>query len=105
MPDATSNTPAKSFHHHLKKMQGRDPKEGGRVSTPLEVLFDLVFATAFSVAANEVAHELAAAHYWAGLFGLAYASLAICWAWISFSWFASAFDTDDWGFASRPWCR
>jgi low temperature requirement protein LtrA len=23
---------------------------------------------------------------------------AICWAWINFSWFASAYDTDDWAF-------
>jgi low temperature requirement protein LtrA len=29
-------------------------------------------------------------------FGLA--TFAICWAWINFSWFASAYDTDDWAF-------
>ncbi len=27
-----------------------------------------------------------------------FASFAICWAWINFSWFASAYDTDDWIF-------
>ena len=26
------------------------------------------------------------------------AIFAICWAWINFSWFASAYDTDDWAF-------
>jgi low temperature requirement protein LtrA len=28
--------------------------------------------------------------------GFAFSMFAICWAWINFSWFASAFDTDDW---------
>ena len=28
----------------------------------------------------------------------AFASFAICWAWLNFSWFSSAYDTDDWIF-------
>ena len=32
------------------------------------------------------------------LLGFGFASFAICWAWINFSWFASAYDTDDWIF-------
>ena len=28
----------------------------------------------------------------------AFASFAICWAWVNFSWFSSAYDTDDWIF-------
>jgi low temperature requirement protein LtrA len=28
----------------------------------------------------------------------AFAVFAICWAWINYSWFASAYDTDDWAF-------
>src|SRR5206468_1814117 len=27
-----------------------------------------------------------------------YATFAICWAWINFLWFSSAYDTDDWIF-------
>ena len=33
-----------------------------------------------------------------GIGGFAFAMFAICWAWINFSWFASAYDTDDWFF-------
>jgi low temperature requirement protein LtrA len=32
----------------------------------------------------------------AGLLGFTFATFAVCWAWINFSWFASAYDTDDW---------
>src|ERR671921_240243 len=35
-------------------------------------------------------------HVAAGVLGFLFAMFAICWAWINFSWFASAFDTDDW---------
>jgi low temperature requirement protein LtrA len=39
---------------------------------------------------------LAENHVGAGLLGFSLATFAICWAWINFSWFASAYDTDDW---------
>jgi low temperature requirement protein LtrA len=79
-------------------MGGRDPHEAHRVATPLELLFDLTFATSFSLAAAQLAHALAEGHYAAGLLGFGFASFAICWAWINFSWFSSAYDTDDWMF-------
>ncbi|MEO5758275.1 MAG: low temperature requirement protein A [Mesorhizobium sp.] len=87
-----------TLHHHVRRMAGRDPHEGHRVATPLELLFDLTFVTAFSFAASQLAHALAEGHYAAGLLGFAFASFAICWAWINFSWFSSAYDTDDWIF-------
>ncbi len=77
-------------------MTGRDPHEAHRVATPLELLFDLTFATAFSLAAGQFARLLAQGHYGPALVGLAMAGFAICWAWVNFSWFASAYDTDDW---------
>ncbi|PRC45674.1 hypothetical protein C6A85_93965, partial [Mycobacterium sp. ITM-2017-0098] len=77
-------------------MAGRDPHEPGRAATPLELLFDLTFVVAFSVAASEFAHLLAAGHIAAGLAAFFFAMFAVCWAWINFSWFASAYDTDDW---------
>ncbi len=86
------------LHHHRRRMLGRDPDEVHRAATPLELLFDLTFATSFSFAAAQLAHALAAGHVGAGLIGFGFASFAICWAWINFSWFASAFDTDDWIF-------
>ncbi|MGH9419339.1 MAG: low temperature requirement protein A, partial [Thermoanaerobaculia bacterium] len=79
-------------------MRGRDPGEKHRVATPLELLFDLTFAASFGLAASDFAAVLAAGHYRAGLIGLGFASFAICWAWINFSWFSSAYDTDDWVF-------
>jgi low temperature requirement protein LtrA len=79
-------------------MGGRDPDEAHRVATPLELLFDLTFATSFSLAASQLAHALAQGHDAAALLGFGFASFAICWAWINFSWFSSAYDTDDWIF-------
>ena len=79
-------------------MGGRDRHEAHRVATPLELLFDLTFVISFGLAASQLAHALAAGHYAPGLLGFALASFAICWAWINFSWFASAYDTDDWIF-------
>jgi len=79
-------------------MGGRDPHEEHRVATPLELLFDLTFATSFGLAASQLAHALAEGHFQSGLLGFALAGFAICWAWINFSWFASAYDTDDWIF-------
>jgi low temperature requirement protein LtrA len=77
-------------------MSGRDPHEEHRVATPLELLFDLTFVVGFSIAANEFAHMLAENHIGAGLLAFSFAAFAICWAWINFAWFASAYDTDDW---------
>lgn len=77
-------------------MSGRDPHEPYRAVTPLELLFDLTFVIAFGVAAAQFAHTLASGHIESGLVSFAFATFSICWAWINFSWFASAYDTDDW---------
>ena len=82
--------------HRLRRMTGRDPDEEHRAASPLELLYDLTFVVAFGVAANELAHLLAEGHFLSGLLGFAITTFAICWVWINFSWFASAYDTDDW---------
>ena len=79
-------------------MLGRDPNQPHRAATPLELLFDLTFVVAFGVAAEQLAHLLAEGHLASGLTGFGFAMFAVCWAWINFSWFASAYDTDDWPF-------
>jgi low temperature requirement protein LtrA len=84
--------------HETRRMGGRNPHEPHRVATPLELLFDLTFATSFSLAASQFADALASGRYAAALLGFGFASFAICWAWINFSWFSSAYDTDDWIF-------
>jgi len=77
-------------------MSGRDPHEEHRAATPLELLYDLTFVVAFGIAADELAHYLADGHYRAGILGFVFATFAVSWAWINYSWFASAYDTDDW---------
>jgi low temperature requirement protein LtrA len=83
-------------HHRLRQMSGRDPHEEFRVATPLELLFDLTFVVAFGTAASEFARSLSQNHIGAGLAGFAFATFVVWWAWMNFSWFASAYDTDDW---------
>jgi low temperature requirement protein LtrA len=82
--------------HRRRRLGGRDPDEAHRSATPLELLFDLTFVVAFGIAANELAHYVAEGHVWPGILGFAFASFAVAWAWINYSWFASAYDTDDW---------
>ena len=89
---------ADALHHHSRRMVGRDRHEHHRVATPLELLFDLTFVISFGLAASQLAHAVAEGHYTAGLLGFGFASFGICWAWVNFSWFASAYDTDDWIF-------
>jgi low temperature requirement protein LtrA len=95
---STAPLAAETLHHHSRRMGGRDPHEAHRVATPLELLFDLTFVAAFGIAASHFAHALAEGHIVPALLGFGLASFAICWAWINFSWFASAYDTDDWIF-------
>jgi len=77
-------------------MIGRDPGEKHRASTPLELLFDLTLVVAFAQAGDETAHLIAEGHVGSAVLGFVIVAFAVVWAWINFSWFASAFDTDDW---------
>ncbi|MDF0528306.1 low temperature requirement protein A [Tsukamurella sp. 8F] len=79
-------------------MSGRDPHERGRVATSLELFFDLTFVVVFSLTGVQFADHLAEAHYEAALLGFGFCGFAAVWAWINFTWAASAFDTDDWLF-------
>ncbi|HET9269810.1 MAG TPA: low temperature requirement protein A [Vicinamibacterales bacterium] len=76
-------------------MRARSPHEPHRVATPLELLFDLVFVVAIAEAASGLHHAVAEAHVVEGLTGYAMVFFAIWWAWMNFTWFASAYDTDD----------
>jgi low temperature requirement protein LtrA len=84
--------------HRLRRMVGRDPQETHRTATPLELLFDLTFVAAFAQAGDQAAHVIAEGHFGSAIVAFAFVSFAVCWAWVNFSWFASAFDTDDWFF-------
>ncbi len=91
-----AQTPIGIRAHRRQIVAGRDPDEEHRSATPLELLYDLTFVVAFGIAANELAHYLADGHVWTAILGFAFASFAVAWAWIQYSWFASAYDTDDW---------
>jgi low temperature requirement protein LtrA len=75
-------------------LDGRDPDEEHRASTPLELLFDLSFVVAVSAAAAALHHDLAI-HHLSGLIAFAMMFFGIWWAWLNYSWFASAYDTGD----------
>ena len=47
--------PLRAATHGLRPMAGRDPHDEHRVATPLELLYDLTFVIAFSVAGSEFA--------------------------------------------------
>jgi low temperature requirement protein LtrA len=78
-----------------RPLAGRDPAEEHRASTPLELLFDLSFVVAVSVAAAELHHGIAEDHVASSIGRYLMVFFAIWWAWMNFSWFASAYDTDD----------
>ncbi|MEV0247674.1 low temperature requirement protein A [Nocardia sp. NPDC050712] len=77
------------------RMTPRSPEEQHRAATPLELLFDLCFVVAIAQVALRLEHALAEGHFAAGVPSFFMVFFAIWWAWMNFSWFASAFDTDD----------
>jgi low temperature requirement protein LtrA len=78
-----------------RPMVGRDVSESHRASTPLELFFDLCFVVAVSQAVTGLHHFAAEGRFEDGIFRYSFAFFAIWWPWVNFTWFASAFDTDD----------
>ena len=78
-----------------RPLAGRDPDEPHRSSTPLELLFDLSFVVGVASAAAELHHGVAEGHVGTSAGHYLMVFFAIWWAWMNFSWFASAYDTDD----------
>ncbi|MFG6501744.1 low temperature requirement protein A [Microbacterium sp. P05] len=80
----------------LRRMIARDANEPTRVSSPLELLFDLTFVVAISQASSTLHHLISEDHVGQGVLAYLMVFFAVWWAWMNFTWFASAFDTDDW---------
>jgi low temperature requirement protein LtrA len=76
-------------------MTGRSTDERHRVSSPLELLFDLTFVVAIAQVAGQLAHAGEDGHLLSRLPLYCMVFFAIWWAWMNFTWFASAYDTDD----------
>lgn len=87
--------PESRLREWYRPMRSRDSGEHHRVATPLELLFDLCFVVAVGQAGASLHHALAEGHAAHGVSSFAMVFFAIWWGWLNFSWFASAFDTDD----------
>jgi low temperature requirement protein LtrA len=79
----------------LSPMRARSRHEPHRASTPLEAFFDLCFVVAVAAAGVPLHHSIAGHHLVAGFGDFLQVFFAIWWAWMNFTWFASAYDTDD----------
>jgi low temperature requirement protein LtrA len=88
MPDAKTR-------RWYRPMVARDVEEPHRASTPLELLFDLCFVVGVSQAAGRLHHALSADEIGHGIGSYLMVFFAIWWAWVNFTWFASAYDNDD----------
>ncbi|MBP2414277.1 low temperature requirement protein LtrA [Arthrobacter stackebrandtii] len=77
-------------------MKPRDPHEPGRVSSSLELFFDLVFAVAVAVASAQLHDSFAEGRIWEGLVSYAVVFFGVWWAWMNFTWFATSFAAEDW---------
>ena len=77
------------------RMTARDTDEPHRVSSPLELLFDLTFVVAIAALTAQLGHGIAAGHALDELAPFLQVFFAIWWAWMNFTWFASSYDTDD----------
>ncbi len=73
----------------------RNPEEAFRTSTPLELFFDLCFVVAVAQASASLHHELVEGHVADGVVGFLMGFFGVWWAWMNFTWFASAHDADD----------
>ncbi len=77
----------------------RDRQEHHRVATPLELFFDLASVVAIATAAHGLAHAISSNHAADGVIAFIFSFFAIWWAWMNYTWFASAYDN------SRPLFR
>ncbi|WBO65738.1 low temperature requirement protein A [Streptomyces camelliae] len=79
----------------LRRLTARGRDEVHRVSSPLELFFDLCFVVAIAQAGVQLVHAVAGGHAGDGILNYAMQFFAIWWAWMNFTWFASAYDNDD----------
>ncbi|QUC62568.1 low temperature requirement protein A [Streptomyces sp. A2-16] len=79
----------------LRRLTARGRDEAHRVASPLELFFDLCFVVAIAQAGVGLVHAVAEGHAGEGILNYAMLFFAIWWAWMNFTWFASAYDNDD----------
>ena len=79
----------------LKPLEARDPGESHRAATQLELFFDLVSVIAIAAVTESLHHAISEGHGLEMLANFVFLFVAIWWAWMNYTWFASAFDNDD----------
>ncbi|MFE7898898.1 low temperature requirement protein A [Streptomyces sp. NPDC057424] len=79
----------------LRRLRARGRDEAHRTTSPLELFFDLCFVVAVAQAGIELVHSVAEGHAGEGVLDYAMVFFALWWAWMNFTWFASAYDNDD----------
>lgn len=78
----------------LLPLPARDPAQPHRPSSQLELLFDLVSVIAIASITASLHHGISAGHGAEALPRMLFMFTTIWWAWMNFTWFASAFDND-----------
>ncbi|MEU5219572.1 low temperature requirement protein A [Streptomyces sp. NPDC020807] len=76
-------------------LTARSRDEAHRTATSLELFFDLCFVVAVAQVGAELVHAVAEGHTGEGVINYWMVFFAIWWAWMNFTWFASAYDNDD----------
>jgi low temperature requirement protein LtrA len=76
-------------------MRPRDTTEQHRAATPLELLFDLCFVVAVAAVSDRLHHALTENHTADGIIAYLMVFFGVWWAWMNFTWFASAYDCND----------
>ncbi|MEU3659387.1 low temperature requirement protein A [Streptomyces sp. NPDC032940] len=94
VPPPEPSSPA-AGRRPLRRLTARPPHESHRVASPLELFFDLCFVVAVAQAGVQLVHSVAEGHAGEGILYYAMVFFAIWWAWMNFTWFASAYDNDD----------
>ncbi|MFF4879854.1 MULTISPECIES: low temperature requirement protein A [unclassified Micromonospora] len=88
-------TQPRSARPFYQPMRPRRRDEPHRSSTPLELFFDLCFVVAVAQAASNLHHDVSEGHLGHAVTSYLMVFFAIWWSWMNFTWFASAYDTDD----------
>lgn len=92
-PPVCSATPA--HRGPLRKLTARGRDETHRTVSSLELFFDVCFIVALAQAGAQLVHAMVEGHVGEGILDYLMVFFAIWWAWMNFTWFASAYDNDD----------
>ncbi|MCX4624704.1 low temperature requirement protein A [Streptomyces albogriseolus] len=94
-PAPPVHSAAPAHHRPLRRLTARGRDETHRGVSSLELFFDLCFIVATAQAGAQLVHAMVGGHTGEGILNYLMIFFAIWWAWMNFTWFASAYDNDD----------